>query len=139
MDSEELVYMKLFPNAKNSKSHGFGLVTGGKTTDKIDHLVQMLQQAEEENLYLRGEVKKLSARSDHMEEQWSQFLASQKIQPTQCENCNLHNSQTQQESVEHGNKKCLPRQHQTGQQTQPDHQQSLSRQHQQQKQQSQTG
>jgi hypothetical protein len=40
-DDEEL-YHKVFPSSKMSSAHGFGLVVGGKTSQKMDHFMKVL-------------------------------------------------------------------------------------------------
>jgi hypothetical protein len=66
-DDEEL-YHKVFPSSKMSSSHSFGLVVGGKTSQKMDHFMKVLQHSEEENAHLRGIVSQLLSRSEKFEE-----------------------------------------------------------------------
>ena len=95
-DDDEL-YNKLFPNAKKSRRHGMGMVVGGKTSEQIGYLLELLQESHEENQLLRGVVHTLAIKSEQlevrMEEKWNQFLASQSQKGEQSHAANVENQQ----------------------------------------------
>lgn len=98
---EEDLYSTLFSKGTTSTRHGFGLVVGGRGSEKIDQVISALWESQEENKNLRrilGNLmenqKYLKAQNDTMKEQNEMvmnkcnqmmvlFEASQKQNPTQ--------------------------------------------------------
>ncbi|KAM0877680.1 hypothetical protein ACQ4PT_035333 [Festuca glaucescens] len=69
ISDDEALYTEVFPRAKASRTHGLGLVMGGKTTEKINHLMTVLDHAEEEKIQLRGVVQNLVEKSEEIEKE----------------------------------------------------------------------